>query len=53
MLETLSWIAETEAQRALEQQPQREKRIATLALVSALLLLIYWLTGRKKDKTSS
>ncbi len=48
MLETLSWIAETEAQRSLELQPEREKRIATLALLAALLLFLYWLTGRKK-----
>ncbi len=48
MLETMAWIAETEAQRSLEIQPEREKRIAVLALISALLLFLYWLTGRKK-----
>ncbi|MCA9933148.1 MAG: NAD-dependent epimerase/dehydratase family protein [Anaerolineales bacterium] len=49
MLETFAWIAETEAQHSLEQQPEREKRIAGLALLSAALLSLYWLLGRKKD----
>lgn len=48
MLETFTWIAETEAQRSLEIQPEREKRFAVLALITALLLFIYWLTNRKK-----
>ncbi len=48
MLETFSWIAETEAQRALELQPQREKRVAALAIIGALLLFLYWFTGRKR-----
>lgn len=48
MLDTFAWIAETNAQKAIERQPQRERRIAGLALLSAFLLLIYWLSGRRQ-----
>jgi len=50
MLETFAWIAETEAQRSLEMQPEREKWIAGLALFSAALLFLYWLTGQRKKE---
>lgn len=47
MLETFAWIAETEAQRSIELQPEREKQAAGLALIAALLLFLFWLRGRK------
>lgn len=47
MLDTFAWIAETEAQRSLEWQPEREKRLAGLALTMALFLFFYWLNGQR------
>lgn len=49
MLETFAWIAETEAQRNLEQAPQREMQLATAALAAAALLFLYWLSARRKS----
>ncbi|MBE2200358.1 MAG: NAD-dependent epimerase/dehydratase family protein [Anaerolinea sp.] len=51
MLDTFAWIAETEAQRALEQQPEREKRLAVIALAAAFLLFLYWVGWRKQRKS--
>lgn len=51
MLDTFAWIAETEAQRALEQQPEREKRLAGMALAAALFLFLYWIKGQKRQKS--
>jgi hypothetical protein len=49
MLETFASIAETESQRALDQQPQRERQVAGLALVTAVVLFLYWLIGRRRQ----
>jgi nucleoside-diphosphate-sugar epimerase len=43
MLETFEWIAATEPPGA----GQREKRIALIALLAAVVLLIAWLAGRR------
>lgn len=43
MLETFEWIAATEPPGAGD----REKRIALIALVAALLLFVRWLAGRR------
>ncbi|MCA9962183.1 MAG: NAD-dependent epimerase/dehydratase family protein, partial [Anaerolineales bacterium] len=51
MLDTFAWVAETEAQRSLEQQPVREKRLAGLALVTAFFLFLYWISGQKRQKS--
>ena len=46
MLETFKWIAETEP----EPSPikTKEKQVALLALVTAVVILLFWLMGRRK-----
>jgi nucleoside-diphosphate-sugar epimerase len=46
MLETFAWIEETETARP--SLPKREKQVAGLALVAALVLLLLWLFGRRR-----
>ncbi len=53
MLETLAWIAESEAQLALERQPEQEKRMAALAVLAALILFAYWWHDRNKSRPVS
>jgi hypothetical protein len=43
MLETFEWIAATEPPGAGE----REKRIALIAIVAAVVLFLVWLAGRR------
>jgi nucleoside-diphosphate-sugar epimerase len=45
MLETLQWIAETEAERP----PSQEKQVALLALGLSLGLALVWLIGRRQN----
>jgi dihydroflavonol-4-reductase len=49
MLETFKWIAETEPERKGLQT--REKQLAGLALLTAVVLLLVWLLGRRRDDT--
>ena len=50
MLETFAWIAETEAQRKLEQQPQQEAQTIGLVLGAVALILLLFLFGRRRRK---
>lgn len=46
MLETFKWIAETEPEPSPGQS--REKQLALLAIVTALVVFLFWLMGRRK-----
>ena len=48
MLETFEWIKETEAYQ--DTQSNREKQLAGLAVVAALVLFVLWLLGRRRQK---
>lgn len=50
MLETFAWIAQTELEQQAERGDETEKKLASLALVAALLLFIVWLLGRRRGK---
>ncbi|MDX1413150.1 MAG: NAD-dependent epimerase/dehydratase family protein [Candidatus Promineifilaceae bacterium] len=52
MLETFEWIAETEDERRRNLARRWEEIAAHLALISAALLLVAWLFGRRRKKRS-
>ncbi|MFN2123802.1 MAG: NAD-dependent epimerase/dehydratase family protein, partial [Candidatus Promineifilaceae bacterium] len=51
MLETLNWIASDEAKQH-DQMRWREKQLGALSLLSAVLLMIVWLSSRRRSKGS-
>jgi dihydroflavonol-4-reductase len=48
MLETFAWIAETESARQADNE--LEKQLASVALLAAVVLLLLWLLGRRRNK---
>jgi dihydroflavonol-4-reductase len=48
MLETFAWIAETESVRQADNE--MEKQLASVALLAAVVLLLLWLLGRRRNK---